>query len=67
MFKGRNQSIMMLIAVAALVFLLCNLNSKSSYTISEREYASIGPSVGRRGSLCRHEPGHRPRLLSSPP
>ena len=46
MFKGRNQSIMMLIAVAALVFLLFNLNSKSSYTISEREYASIGPSVG---------------------
>ena len=46
MFKGRNQSIMMLVAVAALVFLLCNLNSKSAYTISEREYASIGPSVG---------------------
>lgn len=46
MFKGRNQSIMMLVAVAALVFLLCNLNSKSSYTITEREYTSVGPSVG---------------------
>jgi hypothetical protein len=46
MFKGRNQSIMMLVAVAALVFLLCNLNSKSAYTITEREYSSIGPSVG---------------------
>lgn len=44
MFKGRNQSIMMLVAVAALVFLLCNLNSKSSYTITEREYTSVGPS-----------------------
>ncbi len=48
MFKGgRNQNIMMLVAVAALIFLLCNLNSKSSYTITEREYAPFaGPSVG---------------------
>ena len=44
MFKGgRNQNIMMLIAVAALIFLLCNLNSKSSYSITEREYAPFGP------------------------
>ena len=49
MFKGgRNQNIMMLVAVAALIFLLCNLNSKSSYTITERDYApfSSGPAVG---------------------
>jgi hypothetical protein len=48
MFKGgRNQNIIMLVAVAALIFLLCNLNSKSSYTITEREYAPFaGPSVG---------------------
>ena len=49
MFKGgRNQNIMMLVAVAALIFLLCNLNSKSSYTISERDYApfSSGPAAG---------------------
>lgn len=49
MFKGgRNQSIMMLVAVAALIFLLCNLNSKSSYTITERDYApfSSGPAAG---------------------
>jgi len=48
MFKGgRNQNIMMLVAVAALIFLLCNLNSKSSYTITEREYAPFaGPAAG---------------------
>ena len=45
MLKGRNQNIIMLVAVAVLIFLLCNLNSKSSYTITEREYApfSVGP------------------------
>ena len=49
MFKGgRNQNIMMLVAVAALIFLLCNLNSKSSYTITKRDYApfSYGPAAG---------------------
>jgi hypothetical protein len=48
MFKGRNQNIMMLVAVAVLIFLLCNLNSKSSYTITERQYApfSSGPVAG---------------------
>jgi len=47
MMKGRNQNILMLVAVAVLIFLLCNLNSKSSYTITEREYAPFGsgPSV----------------------
>tara|TARA_B110000046_G_scaffold22803_1_gene21503 strand:+ start:142 stop:594 length:453 start_codon:yes stop_codon:yes gene_type:complete len=42
MLKGRNQNIIMLVAVAVLIFLLCNLNSKSSYTITEREYAPFG-------------------------
>ena len=48
MLKGRNQNIMMLVAVAVLIFLLCNLNSKSSYTITERQYApfSSGPAAG---------------------
>lgn len=53
MMKGRNQNILMLVAVAVLIFLLCNLNSKSSYTITEREYAPfgsgpavVGPSAG---------------------
>ena len=54
MLKGRNQNIIMLVAVAVLIFLLCNLNSKSSYTITEREYAPFGagpvapgPSAGQ--------------------
>ena len=42
MLKGRKQSILMLVAVAVLIFLLFNLNSKSSYTITEREYAPFG-------------------------
>ena len=42
MLKGRNQNIIMLVAVAVLIFLLFNLNSKSSYTITEREYAPFG-------------------------
>jgi len=46
--KGRNQNIVMLVAVAALIFLLFSMNNKSSYTIVEREYApfGMGPSVG---------------------
>jgi len=41
--KGRNQNILMLVAVAALIFLLFTMNSKSGYSISEREYAAFGP------------------------
>jgi len=41
--KGRNQNILMLVAVAALVFLLFTMNSKSNYSISEQEYAAFGP------------------------
>ncbi len=43
MMKGRNQNILMLVAVAALVFLLFTMNSKSNYSISEHEYAAFGP------------------------
>ena len=43
MMKGRNQNILMLVAVAALIFLLFTMNSKSGYSISEREYAAFGP------------------------
>lgn len=48
MIKGRKQNILMLVAVAVLIFLLFNMNSKSAYTISEREYTSLsnGPSAG---------------------
>ena len=44
MMKGRNQNILMLVAVAALVFLLFTMNSKSDYSISEREYSAFGPA-----------------------
>jgi hypothetical protein len=46
MMKGRNQNILMLVAVAALVFLLFTMNSKSAYSISEREYSAFGPMAG---------------------
>lgn len=47
MMKGRNQNILMLAAVAVLVFLLFNMNTKSGYTISERAYTHLntGPSA----------------------
>jgi hypothetical protein len=40
--KGRNQNILMLVAVVALIFLLFNMNSKSGYAIVEREYTPFG-------------------------
>ncbi|ADQ91052.1 hypothetical protein MpV1_129c [Micromonas sp. RCC1109 virus MpV1] len=48
MIKGRNQNILMLVAVAALIFLLFSMNNKSGYAIVEREYAPFGmaPAVG---------------------
>ena len=47
MIKGRKQNILMLAAVAVLIYLLCNMNSKSTYSINEREYTSLsnGPSA----------------------
>jgi hypothetical protein len=44
--KGRNQNILMLVAVVALIFLLFNMNTKSGYSIVEREYGSYGPAAG---------------------
>jgi len=46
--KGRNQNILMLVAVAALIFLLFSMNNKSGYAIVEREYTPFGlaPSAG---------------------
>ena len=43
--KGRNQNILMLVAVAALIFLLFSLNNKSGYAIVEREYAPYGAGI----------------------
>jgi hypothetical protein len=44
--KGRNQNILMLVAVAALIFLLFNMNSKSDYSINELEYSMFAPTAG---------------------
>lgn len=59
MIKGRKQTIMMLVAVVALVLLLFNINTKSNYSIVEREYTGLGssgpvagPAPGPSGSTC---------------
>ena len=46
--KGRNQNMIMLLAVAALIFILFQMNSKSGYAIVEREYSAFGaaPTTG---------------------
>jgi len=55
MMKGRRQNIAMLVAVAALIFLIF-ATRKSGYTITEREYKSFGlapsaaPSAGPAGA-----------------
>jgi len=48
MKKGRTQNILMVLAVAVLVYLLFTMNNKSEYSIQEREYATVGmgPSAG---------------------
>ena len=43
--KGRRQNILMLVAVAALIYLLFTMNNKSGYAIVEREYSAFAPSV----------------------
>ena len=50
--NGRNQNMLLLVAVAALIFLLCTMNNRSSYSIVEREYtpfaaapSMVGPSM----------------------
>ena len=48
MKKGRTQNLLMVAAVAVLVYLLFTMNNKSEYSIKEREYAAIqmAPSAG---------------------
>ena len=73
--KGRNQNIVMLLAVAALIFLLFQMNSKSGYAIVEREYSAFGaaPAAGptaapsRRLQWLWYGQGYRPRVLPPPP
>ena len=42
--KGRRQNILMLVAVAALIYLLFTMNNKSGYAIVEREYSALAPA-----------------------
>lgn len=42
MKKGRTQNLLMVAAVAVLVYLLFTMNNKSEYSIREREYAAVG-------------------------
>lgn len=48
MKKGRTQNLVMVLAVAVLVYLLFTMNNKSKYSIREREYAMLemAPSAG---------------------
>jgi len=66
MKKGRAQNLMMLAAVAVLVYLLFTMNNKSAYSIREREFAMIqgapaaaGPAaeVPAQGKGCGMEKG----------
>lgn len=64
MKKGRTQNILMVLAVAVLVYLLFTMNNKSEYSISEREYSAVGmaPSTGpaaapAEGKGCGMEKG----------
>ena len=50
MKKGRAQNLMMLAAVAVLVYLLFTMNNKSQYSIQEREYSVLAPSTGPAGA-----------------
>ena len=49
--KGRTQNLMMLVAIAALIFVLFNMNNKSNYSIDEHEYAAFdlapSPAAGQ--------------------
>jgi len=65
MKKGRAQNLMMLAAVAVLVYLLFTMNNKSAYSIREREFAMIqgAPAAAGEGTgavRCR-DPRSAPR------
>ena len=63
MKKGRAQNLMMVAAVAVLVYLLFTMNNKSQYSIQEREYSAIqvaptaGPSMGPGQNGCGMDQG----------
>jgi hypothetical protein len=47
--NGRNQNMLLLVAVTALIFLLCTMNNRSSYSIVEREYTPFAPTPSMVG------------------
>jgi len=47
--KGRTQNLMMLLAIAALVYVLFTMKNKSNYSIDELEYAPFGLEVAAAG------------------
>ena len=47
--KGRTQNLMMVAAVAVLVYLLFTMTSKSKYSIEEREYSAFGAAPSAAG------------------
>ena len=55
MMKGRTQQILMLAAIAVVIYLLCVVNKSSNYSITEKEYsvfgstATTGPSTATTG------------------
>ena len=45
MMKGRTQQIMMIAAIAVVIYLLCVMNKNSNYSISEKEYSVFGSTA----------------------
>ena len=63
MKKGRAQNLMMLAAVAVLVYLLFTMNNKSAYSIRELEYSMLemapaaGPAAAPAQNSCGMDKG----------
>ncbi len=49
--NGRNNAIMMFVAVAAVVLFVCSMNSNSTYSIHQREYAPFNGQPARGPSM----------------
>lgn len=49
MKKGRTQNLMLVLGVAALIYVLFTMKNKSAYSIQEREYSMIAPAPAVSG------------------
>jgi len=69
MMKGRTQQIMMIAAIAVVIYLLCVMNKNSNSSISEKEYsvfgstATTGPSTATAGAGMQKGTGLASSLL----